>query len=85
MTKNERNKWWCLPVPQWYKKHPESKTKAWFTEYGYNKYHEKMENVIQHIIIEENRPYDIRLLKQESVPDIVMKGKTQCLQQIRTN
>ena len=64
--------------PKWYEKNPDIPSKCWFTEEGYNKYHEIIENFIC-----ENRIQNFRLLKEPVLQNLVCQGKIQCIQTIK--
>lgn len=65
--------------PKWYTTHPNADTRCWLTEYGYERYHEELENLIW----ETNEwfsPIDYRLIVSRDIENIVMTGKVQCIQ-----
>jgi hypothetical protein len=64
--------------PKWYEENPDVSSKCWFTEEGYEKYHEIIENFIY-----ENRIRDFRLLKKSNLTNVVCQGKIQCIQTIK--
>lgn len=81
---NDRRKWHCLTTPKWYNKHfPREvfRSRAWFTDHGYAKWHEKMEKTIEESTLKA-RGYETRLIAAETLDNIVMKGKTQVIQMI---
>ncbi len=80
---DQRRKWYCLPVPKWYSQHPNSDSKAWFTEHGFQKYGEKMRKALEHFCELHDESFVIRLLVAEKLPNLVMTGKTQCIQKVR--
>lgn len=80
-TPDERRKWGsCLATPKWYSKHPDVETEAWFTQHGYDKWHGKMDAIINDFLDAYGRNnYEISLLRVETLNNIVSKGKTQCI------
>lgn len=76
---DERRKWYCLHVPKWYEQNPDIKSQAWFTQHGYEKWHEKMEKTIEDFLLWRSNGWEIRLLQTENLNNIVSKGKTQCI------
>ena len=64
--------------PKWYEKNPDVPSKCWFTEEGYEKYHDIIETFIY-----ENRIQDFRLLKEPVLQNLVCQGKIQCIQTIK--
>lgn len=76
---DERRKWYCLAVPKWYEKNPDVDSQAWFTQHGYDKWHEKMEKTIEDYLSWCNEGWEVRLLQVETLDNIVFKGKTQCI------
>lgn len=77
---DQRRKWYCLHVPKYYEKNPDVETKAWFTQHGYEKYHEKMDNMLS--IYKDDPDIEIRIVTADTLDNIVMLGKTQCIQRI---
>lgn len=65
-----------LKEPKWYKKHPDVETRCWFTQEGFDKYGGLVREAI------EKRGVEYRLIKSESLENIVMLGKIQCIQRI---
>lgn len=63
--------------PKWYEKNLDVPSKCWFTEEGYQKYHE----IIDAFII-ENNIQNFRLIKKHTISNIVCHGKIQCIQQL---
>ena len=79
-TPSQRKKWYCLAVPKWYEKNPDVESQAWFTQHGYDKWHEKMEDTIREFLdLVTEDTLEIRLLKKETLENIVFEGKTQCI------
>lgn len=79
-TPSQRRKWYCLAVPKWYEKNPNVESQAWFTQHGYNKWHETMEEtILEFLDWFAEGTYEIRLLKKETLENVVFKGKTQCI------
>ena len=78
MYLNERRKWYCLSVPKWYKQNPDIRSEAWFTQHGYEKWGQKMQETYN--LMKLNRPYlSFRLRTKESLEGIVFAGKTQVI------
>ena len=75
---SQRRKWYCLTSPKWYENNEDVESRAWFTEYGFEKYHEKMEDMLS----EMEDWCDIRILTAPMLSDIVMNGKVQVIQRI---
>lgn len=61
-----------LREPKWYKNNPDTDSRCWFTEEGYNKYHSIIDELIS-----ENRLAEVKLLKKEKLENVVCKGKIQ--------
>jgi len=61
--------------PKWYEKNPNTNSHCWFTDKGYEKYHSVVEKLIS-----ECHGLEVRLLKKESLENIVCKGKIQCIE-----
>lgn len=75
---NMCRKWYCLAVPKWYEHNLAVPSKAWFTQYGFEKWHSKMLDTIRDLL--ERHPYfEIRILTCTKPNNIVMHGKTQCI------
>ena len=79
---DERRKWYCLTIPKWYEKNPDVESQAWFTQHGYDKWHEKMEKTIEDFLSWCYDGWEVRLLQVETLDNIVFKGKTQCIAKI---
>ncbi len=77
---DQRRKWYCLREPKYYEKNPDIETKAWFTQHGYEKYHEKMDNMLS--IYKDDPDIKIRIVTADALDNIVMLGKTQCIQRV---
>jgi hypothetical protein len=77
---DQRRKWYCLREPKYYEKNPDIETKAWFTQHGYEKYHEKMDNMLS--IYKNDPDIKIRIVTADTLDNIVMLGKTQCIQRV---
>lgn len=59
--RNLCRKWYCLTVPKWYEHNLAVPSKAWFTQYGFEKWHSKMLETIRDLL--ERYPYfEIRIL-----------------------
>ena len=65
-----------LKEPKWYKEHPNVATRCWFTQEGFDKYGDLVKEAI------EKRDVEYRLVRSESLENIVMLGKIQCIQRI---
>ena len=71
-------KWYCIAVPKWYEHNLAVPSKAWFTQYGFEKWHPKMLETIRDLL--ERHPYfEIRILTCTKPKNLVMHGKTQCI------
>ena len=77
---SQRRKWYCLAEPKYYKNNPDVKTRAWFTQHGYDKWHGKMDAMLEQY--KNERDIEIRILTAETLNNLVVKGKTQCIQRI---
>ena len=77
---SQRRKWYCLAEPKYYEDHPDVETKAWFTLHGYDKWHGKMDAMLEQY--KNDKDIEIRILTAETLDNLVMKGKTQCIQRI---
>ena len=77
---DQRRKGYCLHEPKYYEENPDIETKAWFTQHGYDKYHAKMDNMLS--IYKDDPDVEIRIITAETLDNIVMLGKTQCIQRI---
>ena len=66
-----------LKEPKWYENNPDVDSRCWFTEAGYQKYH----HVIDDLIIEAGIR-NVRLLTCDDLPNIVCKGKIQCIERV---
>ena len=64
-----------LKEPKWYKSNSNKESRCWFTEIGYQKYH----NIIDELIAETGN-IKTRLLTAEKLDNIVVKGKIQCIE-----
>lgn len=81
---DQRRKWWCLSVPKWYLDNPYAKSTAWFTQYGFEKWHMKMLNTIYEFL--DRYPYfEIRIIRAEKLCSIAIHGKIQCISQCETD
>ena len=69
-----------LKEPSWYSKHPDVDSRCWFTEVGFQKYGDMVEQIIQELL-DTNPEWEMRLLKTE-ILNIAMKGKIQCIEVI---
>ena len=79
---SECRKWYCLTVPKWYEEHPHAKSKAWFTEHGYEKWKTKMEDMISNFHYGAKNGWEFRLVTADFLDDIVMSGKTQVIERV---
>lgn len=64
-----------LKEPKWYKKNPDVDSRCWFTEEGYKKYHSIIDEFIS-----ESGLSEVRLLIEDTLDNIVCKGKIQCIE-----
>lgn len=67
-----------LHTPKWYESNPDVDSRCWFTQYGYDKYHERVEELLANCD-EWYFPIEVRLLKQIHIDNIVCDGKVQCI------
>ncbi len=67
-----------LHNPKWYDNHPDTDSICWFTQLGYDKYHEEIEALIENCI-ESYYPLKYRILKANKLDNIAMQGKIQCI------
>lgn len=65
-----------LKSPKWYKDNTNVPSRCWFTQAGYDKYHILMEEMIAEI----SSFWKIRIIKCETLNNIVVKGKIQCIE-----
>ena len=77
---SQRRQWHCLAEPKYYEDNPDVETKAWFTQHGYDKWHSKMDAMLEQY--KDDKDIEIRILTAEVLDNLVMKGKTQCIQRI---
>lgn len=73
-----------LKEPSWYSKQKEPwniPSRCWFTEYGFQKYKYLIEEMIADYK-SYHRDVNIRILKQETLGKLVMKGKVQVIELI---
>ncbi len=71
-----------LKEPKWYKEHPNVATRCWFTQEGFDKYGELVRETIEKRGVLNDSNGEYRLVKSESLENIVMLGKIQCIQRI---
>lgn len=64
-----------LKAPKWYENNPNVNSKCWFTEKGYQKYHKIIDSLIS-----ELPNLEVRLLKAETLENLAVQGKIQCIQ-----
>ena len=69
-----------LKEPKWYKNHPDVDTRCWFTQEGFDKYGDLVEEAIKERGILNYPNGEYRLVKSETLENIVMLGKIQCIQ-----
>ena len=67
-----------LYEPKWYRDNPDKDSICWFTQYGYDKYHEYIEEIIKDCN-DNYYPLKVRLLERRRLKDVVMHGKVQCI------
>lgn len=71
-----------IKEPSWYKKQEkpwEIPSRCWFTEYGFYKYRYLIEELIADYKVYYSN-LNIRILKQEKLNSLVMKGKVQVIE-----
>lgn len=77
LNPSQRRQWGrVLREPKWYEKNPDTASKCWFTEYGYEKYH----NLMDEMISETTNVWKIRLITCDKLGKLVCKGKVQCVE-----
>lgn len=64
--------------PKWYSKNPDADSTCWFTKEGYDKYHRRIEEIIEDCEM-YYYPLKVRLLMAKELPNIVMSGKIQAI------
>lgn len=70
-----------LREPKWYENNPDVDTKCWFTEEGYKKYHNVMEQIISGSVGYRSMSHiEVKLLTKETLDNIVCKGKIQYIE-----
>lgn len=69
-----------LKEPKWYKNHPDVDTRCWFTQEGFDKYGDLVEEAIKERGVLNYPNGEYRLVKSETLENIVMLGKIQCIQ-----
>lgn len=67
--------------PIWYEKNPGVNSRCWFTELGYEKHHEVMDEMIEDYLYHHPET-ELRILKEPNIQNIVMNGKVQCIEKI---
>ena len=67
-----------LKVPKWYNENPNIESESWFTQKGYDQYHERREEIIKNCN-DYYYPLETRLLQVEELPNLAMVGKIQCI------
>lgn len=67
-----------LKEPKWYKNHPDVDTRCWFTQEGFDKYGDLVEEAIKERGVLNYPNGEYRLVKSETLENIVMLGKIQC-------
>lgn len=79
----DQRRFWSrlLRDPAWYRTHEDTPSRCQFTEYGYNKYHEIMDEMVEDLLY--YRPaVECRILKENELSNIVSRGKVQCIEQL---
>lgn len=71
------SRWLC--EPKWYKKHLKTKSKCWFTDIGFQKYHEQIEKEIEEVLAFHS-DWQIRKVENNRLDNLAMLGKIQCIQ-----
>lgn len=64
-----------LKEPKWYKNHPDVDTRCWFTQEGFDKYGDLVEEAIKERGVLNYPNGEYRLVKSETLENIVMLGK----------
>lgn len=67
-----------LKEPAWYGTHDPEGAECWLTEYGFQKYHDRMQALIDDCG-EYYYPVEARVLKRDALGGIVMHGKVQAI------
>lgn len=80
LNPSERRQWSCLVTPKWYAENPDVDSKSWFTRYGYEKWHEKMERTIANFNFGYRLGWKFRVVTADDLDNLVMRGKTQVIQ-----
>ena len=70
-----------IKEPKWYQKHPFTNSRCWFTQEGFEKYGDLVEEVVKERM-ENFSEGEMRILKRPKLENIVMHGKIQCIQLI---
>ena len=71
-----------LKEPTWYKKHPETESRCWFTQYGFGKFQDIFEELVQSRL-ESNPGWEVRLLQAEVLENVAKKGKVQWIELVK--
>ena len=71
--------------PKWYQNHPDINTRCWFTQEGFTKYGDIIQEAIEECGVLDYPNSKMRILKRPSLENIVMHGKIQCIQLIENN
>ena len=79
LNPSESRQWRNLHEPKWYRDHPFQTSQAWFTQHGYDRWHEKMEETLRNNVHYAAGRLEVRLLQKETLNKVVMKGKTQVI------
>lgn len=70
-----------LREPKWYENNPDTDSKCWFTEEGYNKYHNVIDEILSGNVGYRSMSHlEIRLVTKETLDNVVCKGKIQCIE-----
>ena len=70
-----------IKEPKWYQNHPFTNSRCWFTQEGFEKYGDLVEEVVKERM-ENFSEGEMRILKRPKLENIVMHGKIQCIQLI---
>lgn len=68
-----------LKEPKWYQNHPDVDSKCWFTQEGISKYGGMVEEFIEKRLSDMPEG-EMRLLQTETLENLVMHGRIQCIQ-----
>ena len=71
-----------LHIPKILKERKVTKTKSWYTEYGFQKYKKAIESVLKEA---NSYPYnrELKLITTDTIGEIISKGKVQIVELIK--